>query len=79
MSTLRKTGKRVTWDKFREKFNNYILDRSRHAEEVVFMSTSKEDPTTDFKARHMPKYLTEEEEKKPYNKKMWEIKLNNYF
>ena len=53
MSTLKKTGKRVTWDKFCDKFNNCILNNFRHAENVVFIVTDMEDLTINFEAIYM--------------------------
>ena len=57
MSTLGKTGKRVTWDKFCDKFNNYILNNFRHVEDFVCIATDLDYMTTAFKARYMPEYL----------------------
>ena len=34
-----------------------------------------EEPTTDFKARHMPEEITEDEEKIPSTQRLWEIKM----
>ena len=63
MPTIRKTGKRVTWDKFRDKFKSYILNNFRRVEDVMGIATYLEDPTTAFKVRHMPAYLTEDKDK----------------
>ena len=62
MSPLGKTGKTVTWEKFCDKFNICILKNFRHVEDVVYIATDLEYLTTAFKARHMPEYLSEEEE-----------------
>ena len=75
MSTLGKTGKRVTQDNFHEKFKSYILKNFRHAEEVVCILTDLEDQATAFKERYTPEDLTEDEDKIPSKQKMCEIKL----
>ena len=49
----------VTWDKFHGKFNNYILKKFRHAEEVVCIATDMEDQTTAFEAIHTTEDLTQ--------------------
>ena len=59
MSTLGKTGKKVTRDKFCDKFKNYILKNFIYAEDIVCIATDMQDRTADFKARHMHEYLTE--------------------
>ena len=62
--------KRATWDKFPEKFKIYILKKFRHAEDVVWISTDMEDPTTALEAKHMPEYLTEDKYKRSSKQKM---------
>ena len=66
MSALGKIGKRVTWESFCEKFNNYTLENFRHAEDVMCIETDPEDLTTAFKEIHITKNLTEDEEKRIY-------------
>ena len=61
----------VTWDKFCDKFNNYILKDFRHAEDVVCIVTDTQDQTMYFEARHMPKYLREDKKNRPSKHKMW--------
>ena len=60
MSTLGKTGKIVTWDKFRDKFNIYILNSLRHEQIIVCIATDIEDTATAFEARRVHKDSKEE-------------------
>ena len=78
MSTLRKNVKIVTWDKFCDKFKNYILKNFRYSEYIGCIATDMNYPTMDFEEIHMPEYLTEDKEKRPSKQKMWEIKLKKY-
>ena len=59
MSTLVKTRKRVTWDKFCDIFKNYILKNCRHAEDFVCIATDIEAPATSLEEIHMPGDLTQ--------------------
>ena len=69
MSNHRKPGKRVTWDKFCDKFNNYIMKNTGKGEDFVCIVNDMEDPTTDFDAKHTPEELTEYKEKNSPNRK----------
>ena len=68
----------MTWERFLDKLNTCILNKFRHAVDVVCISTYLKYSTISFAARHTPEYLTEDEEKRPSNQKIWEIKLNKY-
>ena len=41
MSNIRINGKIVTWDKFRDKFKNYILNHFRHAEDAIYITDTE--------------------------------------
>ena len=77
MSTLVKFGKRVTWDKFWEKIKDFILENFINAEDILCVTTDLQEPSTDFKARQLLVYLTEDKEKILFKQKILEIKLKN--
>ena len=70
--------KGVTFDKFQERANNYVLDNYWKAEDVFSLLVDLSDPPTDFETKHAPAEPTAEDQGKKTKTKMWEMRLRRY-
>ena len=68
----------MAFGKFLEKLKNIYAKYIRHAEDVMYITMDLEDSTSVFESKHIPKDLTEEEEKKTSKHKMLEMRLTTF-
>ena len=65
----------VTFEKFQDVLNNYVVNKFRMAEDIVEIITDLNDTVTNFDTKHMPDDLTEKEEESKVEIKIWEIQV----
>ena len=68
----------VTFEKFQDVLNNYVLKNFHKSEDIVDMVIDLNDPLPHFETKHMPKELTKTEEESKMKMKMSEMRIKTY-